>query len=229
MTHRALLLAPFAALLSMAVYGVSGPTPAAQARNPHAAVVTHSVDLVADATFSSISQDGILRWVQVTASLGSLQAEPGRPIKGPVARLVIFEFNTHTQTVTVFAEGEATAPELRIDRAQLRGAALPLTVVTMVVKDYDTGVPTGQTFHVPIAVSWTGTGEVNFEHSTSHYQQFPGIFETTHIWARDRSATAVANTLTFTLPAHTSVNFTGATAEFAELVNGRRTDIVSVH
>jgi hypothetical protein len=228
MKHRVLLLAAFAALLSMAVYGVSGPAPVAQAQNPHAAVVTHSVDLVADATFSSISQDGILRWVQVTASLGSPQVEPGRPIKGPVVRLVIFEFNTHTQTVTVFAEGEAPAPRLHIDRARLRGATLPLTTVTMVVKDYDTGVPTGQTFRVQIAVSWAGTGEVNFTHSTAHYQ-FPGIIETTHIWARDRSATAVANTLTFTLPTGTSVNFTGATAEFAELVNGRRTDVVIAH
>ncbi len=228
MKKRLLLGIVFALLLGMGVYGVSRNAPIAQAQSHRPVVIMHSSGLSAQAFFNSVLENGDNLGVGVFPNIGSQQIPPGKPIKGSSVDVVVLEFDPSGSNLLVLASGQMDVPGLHIDGTKLTGATLPLTTVTMEVTDPNTGNPTGQTFSLQIAVSWTGTGAVSSDHGTFHFRE-PGFIETTHTSGKFRNATAGATTLTFTLPDGTNVNMSGATDEFANLGNFRSLDIVITH
>lgn len=228
MKKRVLLLVALATLLSVGVYGASRTAPVAQAQSHRPVAVAHSTGLSAQAFFTRNLENGNTLAVGVFPSIGSFQMPPGKPVKGSSVGITIIEFDPSGANPLFLANGQADVPELSIDGKKLTGATLPLTTVTMEVADPNTGNPTGQTFPVQVAVSWTGTGDITSDHGTFHFR-IAGLMETSHSSGKSRNATAVADTLTYTLPNGTFVSFTGATDEFASLGNFRFMDILIIH
>lgn len=228
MKKRLLLLVVFAVLLSAGLYGVGGVVPAAHARSHSQVSKLHASGPTAQAGFS-ISSGDIAQSVSVFASTESLQMEPGKPVHGSSIGVSIVEFNKQAGVVFFVADAPlVSVPGLFIDGKGLTGASLPLTTVTMTVRDPNTGDPTGQTFPLTVALTWTGVGDISTNRSVSHFE-IPGIKETIHSSGSFRNATADANTLSYTLPDGRFVNFSGTTSEFANLSNNRFMDILIMH
>lgn len=224
MQKRVLLVAAFAVLLSGVVFGVGTPAPVSAAAGRTLIGFQNQAGLNAMANFVQPLGDGNERFVGVFAMRDRLQTEPGKPLRGAGVGVVVAEGNLQTGSITFVAMGHADVPGLAIDR-QLRGAHLPLTTVTMDVFNPMTVEPTGATFPLQIDVTWTGTGAVAASHFVSHFR-LPGMMELTRANGKERAATAVANTLTFTEPGGTGVTVSGATDEHAGLLNTHFMDII---
>lgn len=218
------LVVAFAVLLAAGVYGVSIARPVAAAPGRTVLGFQNQESLNAVANFTQPLSNGNERVVAVIASQGRLQTEPGKPTRLSGVDFLVAEGNPQTGSITFVAMGHADVPDLAID-AQLSGAHLPLTTVTMEVFDPATGQPTGETFALQLEVTWTGVGEITHDHFVSHYR-LPGMIELTRSTGKQRAATAVANELTFTEPGGIVVTMSGATDENAGLSNTHFMDII---
>ncbi|HEU5441951.1 MAG TPA: hypothetical protein VFU88_21910 [Ktedonobacterales bacterium] len=213
-----------AALLSISMYAVAAPAPAAHAAS-HATVMRSSFS-TAIANFAA-TRDGVE--IQMTLVVG-FDSDPNVP--GPAVGMSLTETDSATGALFIAESRPASpAPGLKLATKSLLSAFLPDTPVVVTPVDAN-GEPTGvPSFTVHVSASWTGVGPVSVTLQTIR-DRVPQVSTVTiHLHGRSREATAISS-FSYTPPptwplAGEEVSVTDATAGFA-IIDTSRSTIVEI-
>lgn len=227
-----------AALLSLGLYAIAAPAPAAHAAPaPQSALVFRSFGPAAMASFVggyTINNQHIL--VEVSVSIGqATQMPPGKPSE-PLEGVSIIEHNDVTGA-QLNGAGQISLPEgTTIDGKNLTSAHLPATEVMIKPTGDNPGAFAPYLAEVG-AVEWTGVGDITTTSQTFH-ERIPHVLNSTvHMTAASRAATAMIGTVSYTSPLTGKdvmltdlINSPGPSAGLpTELSNGRTTAVIVFH
>jgi len=217
-----------AALVSVGLYALAAPAPAALAAPASRATVVHMSGSGAFADFY-VPNGGVTTEVFVSVGDQTSHTPPGGPTSGPmIDYLLVTEYNSTTGQTYFLAVGQSTAPGFEIDGKSLDSAYLPPTTVSVQPVD-EYGNPTFPAFDITLEVSWTGIGPITYNHTTSH-DRIPHVLNfTSHFSGASRDATATGS-FSFVSPrTNASVELTNVPSAFAQLANSRTAYIVVQH
>lgn len=238
MKKQPLVVVALAALLSVGMYAVAAPAPAAHAAPTasHATVMrTFGPSALSEFIGEYTTASGQVIQVIVGITIGqSIQQPPGKPT-GPMVGVSIIEFNTVTGDQLNGAGQAPLPPGTTIDGTNLTSAFLPVTEVEIGPTGDNPDAFPPYTAQVG-PVSWTGEGAISSTSQTFHFKIPHVLNGTVHMSGQSRMATAVLTSVSYPSPltgtAVTLTNLTSNPEPFGfptELDNGRTTTTLVLH